>query len=44
MQKTELMRRLIHQEVVKALVNSRLPYNHPMCDALESEADGRLPA
>jgi hypothetical protein len=33
------MRRFIHQEVVKALVNSRLPYDHAMCDVLESEAE-----
>ena len=38
MEKTEIMRRFIHQEVVKALVNSRLDYDHPIGNVLESEA------
>lgn len=38
MENTESMRRYIHQEVLKALVNSRLPYDHPMGELLESEA------
>jgi hypothetical protein len=38
MENTEIMRRFIHQEVVKALVNSRLDYDHPIGDVLEGEA------
>lgn len=38
MEKTEIMRREIHREVVEALVNSRLRYDHPMRDTLEGEA------
>jgi ubiquinone biosynthesis protein COQ9 len=38
MENTEIMRRVIHQEVVKALVNSRLDYDHPIGSVLESEA------
>jgi hypothetical protein len=38
MENTEIMRRVIHQEVVKALVNSRLTYDHPIGDVLEAEA------
>jgi len=38
MEKTEIMRRQIHQEVVKALVNSRLDFDHQMGELLENEA------
>jgi hypothetical protein len=38
MANTEIMRRFIHQEVVKALVDSRLDYDHPIGNVLESEA------
>ena len=38
MEKTEIMRRHIHQEAMKALVNSRLPHDHPMREVLEAEA------
>jgi hypothetical protein len=38
MENTEIMRRFIHQEVVKALVNSRLDYDHPIGGVLEGEA------
>lgn len=38
MEKTEIMYRFIHREVVKALVNSRLEYDHPIGNVLESEA------
>lgn len=38
MEKGEIAKRHIHQEVVKALINSRLPYEGPLCDALENEA------
>jgi hypothetical protein len=33
------MRNFIHQEVVKALVNSRLPYDHAIGEVLENEAE-----
>jgi len=36
---TEIMRRFIHQEVLKALVNSRLSYDRPIGALLESEAE-----
>jgi hypothetical protein len=39
MEKTEIMKRVIHREAVKALVNSRLSYDHPIGDVLESEAE-----
>ena len=38
MEKTEIMRCFIQQKVVKALVESRLPYNHPIGALLEREA------
>ncbi|HUO18119.1 MAG TPA: hypothetical protein VMX38_24305 [Verrucomicrobiae bacterium] len=38
MEKTEIMRRSIHQEAVRALVNSRLPHDHAIGAVLESEA------
>jgi len=44
MQKTQIMRQFIHQEVIKALVNSCLPYNHPICELLEQEAQVVGPA
>ena len=39
MEKTEIMKRIIHQEVVKALVNSRLDFDHPIGEVLEREAE-----
>ena len=39
MEKTEIMRRAIHQAVMKALVNSRLAHDHPIAEVLESEAE-----
>lgn len=38
METTQIAQRFIHQAVVKALVRSRLPYDHPMCAVLEQEA------
>lgn len=38
MENTEIMKRFIHQAVQKALTNSRLPYDHPIGSAVESEA------
>lgn len=37
MEKTEIMRHFIRQEAMKALVNSRLAYDHPMREVLEAE-------
>lgn len=39
MERTGIMQIVIHQEVQKALTNSRLPYDHPIGLALESEAE-----
>jgi len=39
MAKTEIMRRFVHQEVLKALQRSNLAYDHPMCEVLEQEAE-----
>jgi hypothetical protein len=39
MEKTEIMRRFIHREVQKALVNARLRYDHPIGSVLENEAE-----
>ncbi|HET9306115.1 MAG TPA: hypothetical protein VFO46_08830 [Candidatus Sulfotelmatobacter sp.] len=39
MQKTEIMKRFIHRDVVKALVYSRLDYDHPIGEVLEREAE-----
>ena len=44
MEKTIIMRRFIHQEVLKALVNARLPYDHEMGKLLEDEAQIVAPA
>src|SRR5579862_1726698 len=38
MEQTEIMRRFVHQWVVKAVINCRLPFDHPICDVLEQEA------
>src|SRR5690242_21341359 len=39
MEKTEIMKRFVHQAVQNALTNSRLPYNHAIGELLESEAE-----
>jgi hypothetical protein len=39
MERTPIMQRFIELEITKALVNSRLAYDHPMRDVLESEAE-----
>ena len=38
MERTETMERFVHQEVLKALANSRLPYDHSIGELLENEA------
>jgi hypothetical protein len=38
MERTQIAERFVHQAVVKALVRSRLLYDHPMIALLEQEA------
>ena len=39
MERTESVKRFVHQKVLKALANSRLPYDHAIGELLEREAE-----